>query len=1038
MTRNRSPLVALATFAWLAAVPQIVQAQSVITGVVKDDSGGVLPGVNVEAASDVLIEKVRGATTDGSGQYRIIDLRPGIYTITFSLQGFQTIRRDKVELPSEFTMTLNADLKVGSISETITVSGAAPVVDVQSATRVQVMDRESLDNIPTGRTIQGVGQLIVGVNLSLPDVGGSRAAMQTYMSVHGQSAAQNTVMVDGMVVNGLEANGAVQNYFNDAASQEISYQTAGNSAERSGGGVSLNLIPREGGNRFSGGTTLSHRPGEWQGDNLTPRLQQAGLQVGNSTEYIFDGTLSEGGPIMRDKLWFFVSGREYRTSNRVSNTFFDDGRQGVDYNYIRQGLIRLTYQLSQGNKLSAYYDRVDKYRSHDMQSNEDPETASQEWLAPNYSTGAIKYTSTMTSRILLEAGYSQNVEYRNTFAQPGIGRVRGAAEWFGNATKTITPAGLGLRTTAPSTYGSQFPLRKNAQASLSYVTGAHHFKTGMQWQWGKFWHYTDANADLSQLYSQYTRVGNEVVFSNPFGTGDLSRYRVGSVSIRNTPTQSQESLSADLGIFVQDQWTFKRMTVNAGLRYEYLNSQVDEWTAPAGRFVPERTQPLLDNLPNWKDFAPRFQIVYDLFGDAKTAVKFSLNRYNSAQAVSLAAGFNGLGSTTSTRTWVDLNGDDIAQGQRTWNPDGTYTDCIFLTAGCEINLSGSATQGALSPRFGLLDEADQYSGYPRTYSIERGLEVQHALFPRLSITGGWYHTEYSDLTKTVNLNRRSWDQDYVKMTVYNPVTGAPFTYYNSTAAYQSRATNNVTFNEPLRESHYDQYTAEWRWRPGPGAQIFGGFAWERSLGRDCLSSQPNAFVDPNSIAFCDEFDPSRETPNGIETYDRKPYNLDFRLGISYPLPWWGVTFGASYLDNDEGSTTMSYLLTRTTRYPDGTPAGGFIAPDVPAPPCPSPCPAGQLTSPTLVASAAGVDAGSLIVPGTNDAERLRQLDLKFSKTFRYRGVSIAPTFEIFNTFNSDMVITYGSTSYANLAGTYLVPNSIVQGRIIGWGANVRW
>src|SRR5215831_12008882 len=348
--------------------PAAARAQSAIAGTVKDTSGAVLPGVTVDAASDVLIEKTRSVTTDGSGNYKIVDLRPGTYVVTFTLTGFQTVRRENVELPSEFTATINADLKVGAVEDTITVSAASPVVDVASAAHTQVLDRASVDNLPTGRTIQGIGQMVVGVSLNLPDVGGSRAAMQTYMSVRGNSAANNTVLVDGMQVNGLEANGAVQSYFNDAMSQEMSYQTSGIDASVSSGGVKLNMIPKEGGNRYSGSIQLSDRPGQWQGNNLTSRLQTAGLTVGNSTKYIYDLSGAEGGKIVQDRLWFFASGRDYRTNNGVSNTFFDDGSIGTDYNYIRDALGRVTYQISQKNKITGYYDRVSKYRGHDMQS----------------------------------------------------------------------------------------------------------------------------------------------------------------------------------------------------------------------------------------------------------------------------------------------------------------------------------------------------------------------------------------------------------------------------------------------------------------------------------------------------------------------------------------------------------------------------------------------------------------------------------------------------------------------------------------------
>ena len=227
-------------------------AQSAIVGVVKDSSGAAMPGVTVEASSDVLIEKVKSAVTDGDGAYRIADLRPGKYKVTFSLTGFKTFRRDGLELPSEFTATLNAELGVGALEETITVTGASPVVDVTSAAKTSVLNREAMDLIPTGRSIQGLGQLVVGVSLSLPDTGGARAMQQTYMSTHGMTTANTTVLVDGQMTNGLQGDGAIQSYYNDAMNAEMSFQTCGIGAETSSGGVRLNMIPREGGNRFSG------------------------------------------------------------------------------------------------------------------------------------------------------------------------------------------------------------------------------------------------------------------------------------------------------------------------------------------------------------------------------------------------------------------------------------------------------------------------------------------------------------------------------------------------------------------------------------------------------------------------------------------------------------------------------------------------------------------------------------------------------------------------------------------------------------------
>ena len=204
-------------------VASAASAQSIITGTVRDVSGAAMPGVTVEAASPVLIEKVKAVVSDGNGNYRITDLRPGVYSVTFTLPGFSTYRREGLELPSDFTATLNAELKVGALEETITVTGESPIVDVSSTSRVQVLSRDVLDAIPTGRTIYAMAQLVTGVALNAPDVGGSRAMQQTYMSTRGLTSANNIVQVDGLMINGLDGDGAVQQYINNPMIQEMSY-----------------------------------------------------------------------------------------------------------------------------------------------------------------------------------------------------------------------------------------------------------------------------------------------------------------------------------------------------------------------------------------------------------------------------------------------------------------------------------------------------------------------------------------------------------------------------------------------------------------------------------------------------------------------------------------------------------------------------------------------------------------------------------------------------------------------------------------------
>lgn len=1019
MSRSTPAASFLLALGCLALMPNIAGAQSAIAGVVRDSSGAILPAVTVEASSEALIEKTRTAVSDGQGQYRIIDLRPGTYVVTFTLTGFQTFKRDNLELPSEFTATVNAEMRVGAVEETITVTSAAPTVDVRSASHVQVIDREALDNLPTGRTIQGIGQIVVGINLNLPDVGGSRAAMQTYMSVHGQSAANNTVMVDGMMMNGLETNGQVQGYFNDAMNQEMTYQTAAIGADVSGGGVRLNMIPKDGGNRFSGSAGMAFRPGSLQGNNLTPRLQTAGVAAGNSTKYISDFTAGEGGPLMKDTLWFFATGRDYRTSNRIPNTFFDNGKQGDDYNYVRDALVRLTWQATARHKFSVYYDRVSKYRGHDMQSNFDPETAASVWTSPNYSTGSVKWSAPLTSRLMFEAGYAFNVELRNVDYQPGVDQPRGTEGWYAGASRTQTGVALGVRTTAATSATKEWPRRSSYNAAAAYVTGSHTFKVGLNGTSGSFYHAVRANGDLTQQFS------------------DAALTIAQSVIIRNTPVQSQELLELDMGVYAMDTWTMKRLTINAGLRNEWLRSGLAAFSTPAGRFVPARSAPARTDLPKWRDLAPRFQAVYDLFGNAKTAVKFSVNRYNAAQTTSVAASFNPLASRTSPAVpWTDLNGDRIAQGQRTWNAEGTvFTDCVYLTPGCELQLS------QLAANFGLLSDAGTYGGFPRSWNLETGIEVQHELMPRVSVTATWFRGDYHDLTTTVN--RAVTPADYTPVEIFNPIDGAPITIYNISAAANGRASDNLTSLDPSKKDIYDSFSAEFRARLGRGASMFGGVSFERERFVNCtVGKQQN----PNYLQFCDQ----THLPKGQQI----PYAANVRMNALYPLPWWGVMVSGTFQGNDGGARPLTYAVVRSgttiTRYPDGSTA--YLGSGVALPACPAPCTAGG-TLPNLTSASFGtetapagttpanVGAGSqlpLAPWGSVRYERLYQLDLKVSKTFRFRGVSVLPSLEAFNINNSDKVITVASNSYAISGGAFLRPNSILQGRIIGVSVQTRW
>ena len=415
MTRSRIVLSVLGTLVCLAVLPDAAHAQSAIAGVVRDASGAVLPGASVEASSPALIEKTRSVVTDSQGSYKIVDLRPGVYTVTFTLNGFSTVKREGLELPSDFTMTVNADLKIGALAETITVTGESPVVDVQTNTRAAVLSRNTLDAVPNAHTLQSVGQLVVGVTLTAPDVGGSQAMQQTYFSVHGAGAAQTAVLMDGMIINGLQGDGAIQSYLNDAASQEMVYQTGGGAADSTSGGVKINLVPKEGGNSLHGSITgLFERSGAFPGqsDNLSASLSAAGVKTLDKIGLYRDIDATQGGPIVKDKLWFFASGRLFTVDKPISNTFHVpvgqtyancvngvvSCAQGVDDQEINSVLGRATWQVSPRNKFSMYADKLWKSRSSAMNPGDDPDTASVVWTSPLYLTDTAKWTSTVSNR----------------------------------------------------------------------------------------------------------------------------------------------------------------------------------------------------------------------------------------------------------------------------------------------------------------------------------------------------------------------------------------------------------------------------------------------------------------------------------------------------------------------------------------------------------------------------------------------------------------------------------------------------------------
>ncbi|MCH7748867.1 MAG: TonB-dependent receptor, partial [Acidobacteria bacterium] len=336
--------------ACLLLVPAVVAAQSVIAGQVTDNTGGVLPGVTVEAASPALIEQSRLAVTDGTGQYSIVNLRPGTYTLTFTLPGFGTQVRDELVLIADFTMNIDIALSVGAVEETVTVSGESPVVDVQQVQRTEVLTREVQEALPTGRSLWSYALLVPGVKVHKPDVGGTSGAQQSVMFGRGLGGQHTTVEVDGLMVNTMIDDGQFQAYLNPMMTAETSFTTSGIGAETQLGGLRINMIPQEGGNLFSGSFFGGGTPnGGWQADNWNQRLGDMNVKEDAGVPHIqriYDFNAAVGGPIFRDKLWFFSSVRRNIINSQVLNSTKRDGSPGIDDNSLTSAMTRLTWQMS--------------------------------------------------------------------------------------------------------------------------------------------------------------------------------------------------------------------------------------------------------------------------------------------------------------------------------------------------------------------------------------------------------------------------------------------------------------------------------------------------------------------------------------------------------------------------------------------------------------------------------------------------------------------------------------------------------------------
>src|SRR5687767_6140089 len=757
-------LAALAAALVVLPSPARAQATASIAGVVTDASGAVLPGVTVEASSPALIEKVRSVISDNAGQYRIEQLRGGVYTVTFTLPGFSTVRRDGLELSGSFAATVNAELRVGAVEETVTVTGESPIVDIQSANRQRVINQELLEAIPTGRTPQVAAFMIPGVNLNNVDVGGTNIINTTggSLSIHGGAVADTRLLIDGVTIANAEGTGWSANMLpNMGSTQEVAVDYSSASAESITGGLQINMIPKTGGNTFSGTLFATAVNSAFEGSNSNDDLRARGLRTPNSLKHQSDVNPGLGGPLVADRLWFYAAARFTRQANYVGGLFRnrhagditqwhyepDESARAVNSAREQSANVRLTWQATPTTKFNFFYDQHWRCQCG-ITSPTVSEEAANHIEYPISDLRSLSYTATPSSRVLIEArAGARREEFAytpNNIVDPL--RLLIPVVEQGGLIPGLLYRGGGL-STATQPYQRTLGVTLPMSAALSYVTGSHSAKFGIY--------------NVSALRDSWVP-DNASHVTYRFNNGVPNQ-----LTQRATPLYRAERQKYDLGLYAQDKWTVSRLTLSGGVRFDAFSSYFPEQTLEPGPLVPTRSLTFPRTpMANWKDVVPRLGAAYDLFGTGRTAFKVSLNKYVTAQGLQGTYGdtanpVNRLANIVN-RSWIDTDRDFV--------PDCDLTN-VFVQ---DFRPTGGDLCGTVSdtnfgrPTLSLNYNPDVLDGWgSRPYQWEFSASVQHELRRGLSMDFGYFRRWFGNFGVTDNLNLSP--ADYGTFSVTAPV-----------------------------------------------------------------------------------------------------------------------------------------------------------------------------------------------------------------------------------------------------------------------------
>ena len=969
---------ALAVILCMLLLPASVSAQATtasgIAGVARDTSGAVLPGVTVEASSPALIEKVRSVVTDGDGRYNIIDLRSGDYVVTFTLPGFRTFRRDGIVLQAGFTATVNADMSLGTVEETVTVTGESPLVDTQSARRQTVMSSEMLNTLPSSvKNLNNLVSLTPGFrgNEGFDITGGYTG--QVGASYHGKTGTK--VNFDGMSIQHASGNQGYNQ--NQDTVDETVLSTSGITAETNADGVQINLVPKEGSNVFSGSTNGLYSGKSLQSSNLSDSLRARGLLSVTSVNYVYDAGTNLGGPLLQDRIWFYGAFREWGNDrgaagkfyNKTQGTFFytpDLSKPAFTHEWMESKALRLTTMIGSKNKINVFADNQRDCHCPALVSAgsiDAPEAFFSYRLNPAGLYQAT-WSAPFTSKLLAEAG---------------VGVVHGS--WPQESQPEVGPndvsimeqsTGIRFGNLATRRYHQHVP-RRSQRGSLSYVTGSHAFKGGFQFE------ESTANFGVSTI-------------------GDVNYVVRDGIPVSITQWATpwfEQNRNKDWGWFVQDQWTVERLTMNYGVRFERFHgyTPAQHVDATPNGWVPARDFPEVKNVPLWKDWNPRVGAAYDLFGDGRTALKFSIGRFVAKTSVTITQSINPIVTSINSvsRTWNDTNNNRIPE-----------CDLASKQANGECGAMANLNFGGTAVTTTFADDAINGWGV-RGNNWDMSAELQHQLGGGVSMTAGYYRNWFGNFLATDNTlvnpadystycinapkDSRLPDGGGYQVCGLADVSLAKFGQVNSVNTQASHFGEQKQIN--------DFFNVTFSTRLPNGMMLGGGVDTGRNVTDNCfVVDSPQQLVNCHSVT-------------GLEG------NTQYKAFGSYNLPY--DFFVSAVFQNIAGPPiTASYAASNAEIAPS---LGRNLAACGTRVPC---------TSTATV---------PLIKPGTMFDDRMTRLDLRLAKRIRLSSrIGFQGNFNIYNVFNGAAVNVLNT----NYGPRWLEPSRIQDGRMLQFSASVTY